>query len=141
MKNVWIDRDGHLCAVATLMKADGWDAVVEQTGKDNNFVRVAELTSGSLVEWVLTSGFTQEEVVMIQQPSEADVRAYEQEQRARERRAARAQLREDNRLAKNYRATEVALEQATMATAGLDLAVERLMQHPQLAAALLAQNP
>src|SRR6185295_18558487 len=49
MKNVWLDDEAHLCAVATMMKSDGWDNLVERTGKDNNFVRVAELTSGPLL--------------------------------------------------------------------------------------------
>ncbi|MEO8706046.1 MAG: hypothetical protein ABI867_38810 [Kofleriaceae bacterium] len=138
MKNVWIDESGNLCAVATLMQVDGQEAIVATTAKDQNFVRIAELTSGPLIDWVLTSGLTQEEIVMIQQPSQADIEEMEWQERREARKRKRALAREDRRLAANYRVTEKALEQKTIARAGLDLAVERLAQRPKLAAALIA---
>jgi hypothetical protein len=138
--NVWTDDDGHLCAVATMMSGDGKTKLVEKTAHDNNFVRIADVSSGPLIDWVLTSGLTQEEIVMIQQPSEADVQAMEAEWRAEQRRKARARKREDNRLAALYRDTEHALAGALMTKAGLDLAAMRVEQHPELVAALLGTD-
>jgi len=138
MLNVWTDAEGHLCAVATMMKAAGQGQLVEATGRDANFVRVADVTSGPLADWVLTSGFTQEEVVMIQQPTDEEVRVMEAEIRREERRIARMVRREDARLERNYIAIERVLKEPVLADAGLDLAVARLEKRPDLIAALHA---
>ncbi len=129
--NVWKDYDGHLCAIATLVHRSGNDDLVDATANDRNFVKLADVTSGPLVDWILTSGLTQEEAVMIQQPTEEEVEAEEQER-------LRAIRREDRRLAKNYIAVERALKEPRIADAGLDVAVARLVARPELAAQLLA---
>jgi hypothetical protein len=41
---------------------------VQQQARENNFIRLADLTEGAIYEWILRSGFTQEEVTMIQAP-------------------------------------------------------------------------
>jgi len=138
MRNVWKDPDGHLCAIATLVHDSGNDDLVDSIAKDENFVKLADVTSGPIVDWILTSGFTQEEAVMIQAPTEADMEAYEAEQRAEERKLKRKLAREDKRLNKNYVAVERALQEPRIADAGLDLAVARLAARPDLAAKLLA---
>lgn len=139
MLNVWKDADDHLCAVATLVHEDGRDDIVDSLAKDENFVKTADLTEGPLVDWILTSGFTQEEIVMIQAPTEADVEAMEAEYRAEQRRIKRWLAREDKRLAKNYKTVETTLKAERIADAGLDLAVARLAAHPELAQQLLAR--
>ena len=140
MLNVWKDPDGHLCAIATLVHDSGKDDLVDATANDKNFVKLADLTSGPLVDWVLTSGLTQEEAVMIQAPTEADVEEMEAAQR-REARALKRKLdHEDKRLNRNYIAVERALEEPRIADAGLDVAVARLAARPDLAAALLASQ-
>jgi hypothetical protein len=135
--NVWRDADGHLCAVANLMAKQGLDKLVDSTATEQNFVRIADVTSGPLIDWVLTSGLTQEEIVMIQWPTMV-------EDLARERRegriAARARKREDKRLEAGYLATERALKQSVVRDAGLDLAVARLEKRADLVAALHAQS-
>ncbi|HWU86515.1 MAG TPA: hypothetical protein VN253_04545 [Kofleriaceae bacterium] len=135
-KNVWKDPDGHLCAVATMMDKGGQHDLVERTAEDQNFVRIADLSSGSLVDWVLLSGLTQEEIVMIQQPTEADIRMMEAAERRAKRQLARRLRREDNRLEANYIAIEGALKQAVMVNASLDLAAARLAERPDLVKAL-----
>jgi hypothetical protein len=135
--NVWRDAEKHLCAVANLMAKQGLDALVEKTANEQNFVRIADVTSGPLIDWVLTSGFTQEEIVMIQWPTMAEDLA---RQAREERIAARARKREDRRLEAGYRATERALKQKVVRDAGLDLAVARLAQRPDLVAALRAKS-
>ena len=131
MLNVWKDPDGHLCAIATLVHESGNDELVDATANDRNFVKLADVTTGPLVDWILTSGLTQEEAVMIQQPTEEEVEAEEQDR-------LRAIRREDRRLAKNYIAVERALKEPRIADAGLDVAVARLVARPELAAQLLA---
>ena len=138
MLNVWKDNDGHLCAVATLLEKAGRDDLVEATAKESNFVRIADLTGGPVMDWVLTSGLTQEEIVMIQQPTQADIEADEWERKMELRKLARAQRREDNRLEANYVTVEHTLKTARVAEAGLEVAVARLAKRPDLAAALLA---
>ncbi len=139
MINVWKDPQDHLCAIATLVDRAGLKDLVEQTAKDENFVKIADLDHGPLVDWILTSGLTQEEAVMIQAPTEADMEAMEAQQRREARKLARKLAREDQRLAKNYIAVERALAQPRIADAGLDLAVARLAAHPELAKKLLGQ--
>lgn len=140
MKNVWKDPDGHLCAVATMIDKSGQHDLVEQTAQDENFVRIADLSSGPVVDWLLVSGLTQEEAVMIQQPSAADVEQMEAEQRREQRRLARKLRREDNRLEANYIATELALKQRVMENASLDLAVARIAARPDLVSVLHAKT-
>jgi hypothetical protein len=112
----------------------GHDDLVDATANDRNFVKLADVTTGPLVDWILTSGLTQEEAVMIQQPTEEEVEAEEQDR-------LRAIRREDRRLAKNYIAVERALKEPRIADAGLDVAVARLVARPELAAQLLAATP
>jgi hypothetical protein len=140
MLNVWKDNDGHLCAIATLVHDSGNDELVEATASDKNFVKLADVTSGPLIDWILTSGLTQEEAVMIQQPTADEVESEMEEQRRAERARIRAIKREDKRLNKNYIAVEHALEEPRIADAGLDVAVARLAARPDLVAQLLAST-
>ena len=140
MLNVWRDSDAHLCAIATLVHLDGLDDLVDTLATHDNYVRTADITGGPLLDWVLTSGLTQEEVVMIQQPSEADVEAMEREARAEQRRIKRWLAREDKRLAGVYKTVETTLKTERIADAGLDLATARLAEHPELAELLLSKH-
>jgi hypothetical protein len=63
---VFVDKDGRLCAVAHLMTQDGLGNEVRAISQANNFVRVMEVQSGPLVDWVLRSGLLQEEAALIQ---------------------------------------------------------------------------
>jgi len=141
MLNVWRDAEYHLCAVATIVSDDGHDGLVGTVATTQNNVRIADIASGDLYDWALTSGFTQEELAMIQYPNwaEDDPVGYARamrEQRDRER----ARKREDQRLAAGYLATERVLKQTRVRDAGLDVAVARLAARPELAAALLNQT-
>jgi hypothetical protein len=124
--NVWRDADGHLCAVATMVFKDGQHQLTEATATENNFIKIADVTKGPLADWALTSGFTQEELVMIQWPSYAEDMA----------RARQERKREDRRLYAGYRETEETLRQDRVRDAGLDLAVARLVARPDLIATL-----
>lgn len=66
--NVFRDDEGHLCAVANLINLDGHTNLIDLTAKGDNFIVLADVTSGPLLDWILESGFTQEEIGMIQVP-------------------------------------------------------------------------
>ena len=66
--NVFRDDEGHLCAVANLIQIDGHTSLISATAANNNFIVLADVTDGPLLEWILASGFTQEEIAMIQVP-------------------------------------------------------------------------
>jgi hypothetical protein len=135
--NVWLDDAGHLCAAATIIKASGGDALVMQVARDDNFIRLADVTQGPLLDWILTSGLTQAEIVAIQKPFMGVVRPVQPvvvEQPAIV--DARLRAAEDARLAKLYRAIDARIVKNQRAS--LELAVDRLMNHPALAAKLLA---
>ncbi len=66
--NVFQDDDGHLCAVANLINLDGHTKLIGSTALANNYIVLATLNQGPLVDWILDSGFTQEEIAAIQVP-------------------------------------------------------------------------
>ena len=63
---VFVDRHDTRCAVAHLMHSDGKDTEVAQIVNANNLVRVGSVHDGDIVQWIRTSGLTQEEVAMVQ---------------------------------------------------------------------------
>jgi hypothetical protein len=113
LANVFVDESGRLCAVANLVAQDGHRDIVDRTARANNLVRVADLTEGELIDWVLASGLTREEAILIQKPympMTAD---------------PGFAAREDARLAAHFAEVEKKLVEDT--DASLDLAVARLV--------------
>lgn len=68
MLNVWKDTAGHPCAVANMVIKSGNTGLFDQVAETNNFVRVADVKEGEFFDWILTSGFTKEELILIQRP-------------------------------------------------------------------------
>jgi hypothetical protein len=68
MLNVFIDSAGHICAAANLIHLDGHKDLVKSTAKKTNYIVLADVKQGPLMDWMLTSGFTQEEIALIQEP-------------------------------------------------------------------------
>jgi hypothetical protein len=129
LANVWRDRDGHLCAAATMIDASGAHGLVKQVAEQNNFMRLADVKQGPLMDWMLTSGLTQDEVALIQRPFRpvaAPTMPVEQPRR----------VAENVRLNALYAQIEKTL--AANERTSLDAATERLMKHQQLAWTLLA---
>lgn len=122
--NVWRDDAGHICAAATIISLDNHVDLVDTTGKTEVNIRLLDVTTGPLLDWMLTSGFTIEEIDRIQQPGFMPDRPSPQEYE-----------REDAKLRKDYGATETFLRKH--AAANLDEATTRLMEHPDLAGALV----
>ncbi len=122
--NVWRDARGHLCAAATMIALDGKSELVAQTGDTNVNIRLLDVTAGPLLDWMLTSGLTIEEIDRIQAPGFMPDQPTEVSYR-----------NEDAKLRVDYGKTEAYLKQR--AAADLDEATTRLMAHPDLARALV----
>jgi hypothetical protein len=63
------DDAGRYCAVANLVHLDGRDDLVEEVVRAQNDLAVADVHEGELYDWMLGSGFTQEELARIQKPA------------------------------------------------------------------------
>ncbi len=132
--NVWRDRDGHLCAAATIIDASGQHALVQRVAEQTNFIRLADVTQGPLMDWILTSGFTQDEIAAIQEPFDPVT-----EPRVAPRVEPKLRMAENDRLRAKYTAVTKLL--VSNESKSLDLATDRLMKHPQLAWQLVAVEP
>ena len=64
-----LDAKGRPCPLASVIIASGRRDLVDQAARENNGVKVADLRRGPVVDWILRSGLTQEECVLIQRPS------------------------------------------------------------------------
>jgi hypothetical protein len=122
--NVWRDADGHLCAAATIINASGQHDLVSRVADQNNFIRLADVTQGPLMDWILTSGLTQDEIAAIQEPFMPV---------GRRRQPIEPDLRtaENQRLRAKY--TAVTRMLVANEKKSLDAATDRLMKRPQLA--------
>jgi len=65
---VFVGPDGELCAVANLIIQSGGQELVQRIAKENNHLRIADVTEGPVFDWILRSGLTKEECVLIQEP-------------------------------------------------------------------------
>jgi len=134
--NVWLDRQGHLCAAATIIKMSGHDDLVARVAAQHNFIRLAEVTEGPLMDWMLMSGFTQDEIAAIQEPMMPVTREPVLEPQPEPILANRGMRRaEDRRLVAKYRQVDRMLVKNRAHS--LDRAVDRLMTRPDLARQLL----
>lgn len=128
--NVWRDQDGHLCAAATIIWKSGQHDLVDRVADQNNFIKLADIKQGPLMDWILTSGFTQEELVAIQKPFNPVTRNPEPAPQNAVAVDASMRATETARLAKLYK--QVDKDLADNEQKSLDLAVDRLMKHPEL---------
>jgi len=67
--HIFRDDAGRLCAVANLAHQDGRDDLVDATVRDHNDLAMADVHDGPILDWILASGLTQEEIVRIQLPA------------------------------------------------------------------------
>lgn len=123
--NVWQDEAGHFCAAATIIRASGATELVDRVAEQNNFIRLGDQKQGPLMDWILTSGLTQEEIAAIQEPFMPVV----EPTTAKVDPALRKT--EDARLRARYRVVDKMI--AKNQKRSLDVAVTRLMNHPNLA--------
>ena len=137
--NVWLDTDGNFCAAATIIKMSGMDALVNKVAEQNNFIRLADVRQGPLMDWILTSGLTQDEIAAIQEPFMPVVDDPVMEPSQPILVDANLRKAEDARLRAKYKMVDRMI--AKNAKKSLDLATDRLMKHPKLAWSLVdSQN-
>lgn len=129
--NVWRDQQGNFCAAATIMVMSGSEDLATQIAEDNNFLRLADIKQGAIMDWMLLTGLTQEELVMIQKPfNPVSLRP---QPRPDQIVSIDPGLRaaETARLRAKYKAVDSQLARGK--DKALDLATDRLMKHPELA--------
>jgi hypothetical protein len=121
-RHVWIDVNGNLCAAATLISGDWGHESSAAVGRENLEIKVADVKTGPLMDWILMSGFTKHELVAIQVPGFTDPQ-FEQRQM------------EVARLFSIYQDVERQL--TGLWEENLDEATDALVAHPDLARQLL----
>lgn len=67
--NFILDDRGKPCPLASIIIESGHRDLVLQAARANNNVKIVDLQDGPVLDWILSSGLTQEECVLIQQPS------------------------------------------------------------------------
>lgn len=133
--NIWRDQQGHFCAAATIIRASGEVELVERIAEENNFFRIVDVSQGPVMDWILTSGLTQAELVMIQKPFRPVTTRPVLEPTEEIAIGPTLRAAETRRLAKLYKEIEKKLAKSQRAS--LELAVDRLMKNPALARQLV----
>jgi hypothetical protein len=135
--NVWRDVNGHFCAAATIIRMSGQTALVDRVAEQNNFIRLADVKQGPLMDWILTSGFTQDEIAAIQEPMMPVSRdpLYVPDPGDPIRIDPEMRTTENQRLITKYKQVDRLLVKNRKAN--LELAADRMLAHPELAARFL----
>lgn len=131
--NVWRDQFGNLCAAATIISLSGQDDLVQNVADTNNFIRLADVTQGPLMDWILTSGLTQAEIAAIQEPMMrvTNEPVFEPEPGQIVQVNPRMRRVEDRRLNTKYKQVDAQIVKAK--NKSLDAATDRLLANPDLA--------
>jgi hypothetical protein len=136
--NVWRDDGGHYCAAATIIRTSGRLAISEDVANTNNNLKLVDVKDGALMDWILTSGLTQQEIARIQEPFMfvgAGGKTVTVNSMTEPGVDPVKRYWETQRLLKVYKATYASLVKNEKAS--LDIAVDRLMAHPDLARSLM----
>lgn len=133
--NVWIDEEGHMCAAATMIFRSGARSLVRQIGRDDNYIRLGDITGGPVMDWILTSGLTQTEVATIQEPFMGNPEPSPQPMPIVAKPEPSPRQLEDQRLAARYR--DVLGLLASWQRDSLDAAIDRLATRPDLVLSLI----
>jgi hypothetical protein len=64
--SVFRDQRGRPCPMAALIEQSGNRALVDRIVVENNQLRLADVHGGPLLDWMVNSGLTQEEVDLVQ---------------------------------------------------------------------------
>lgn len=70
MLNIFVDASGVHCAMANLIARSGHETLALDTARSDNATRLGEVHDGALMDWMLTSGLTQEEAAFVQEPDD-----------------------------------------------------------------------
>jgi hypothetical protein len=75
----FVDHRGTHCAVGELVRLDGHTGIVADIVATNNHVRINDVNSGPLFDWIVASGLTKAECALIQ-PSYSRIEDYRHRQ-------------------------------------------------------------
>jgi hypothetical protein len=64
--SVFRDARGVLCPMAALIARSGHADLVDAVARTNNRLRLADVHDGPLYDWMLSSGLTRDEIIMVQ---------------------------------------------------------------------------
>jgi hypothetical protein len=64
--SVFVDARGVRCPMAEMIHMSGRDDLVEAVRRENNALRLADVHGGPVFDWMLGSGLTQEEAILVQ---------------------------------------------------------------------------
>ena len=132
-----IDDHGTLCAVANLIALDGHRDLIVVASRTDNGLLFGDVKSGPIHDWILTSGFTHEEIARIQVPApyvgpEPEIRPQDPiNPEPNPIELANAQVRD----------YLIANEAELRSNAGIDTALARIEAHPELVAQVLEGTP
>jgi hypothetical protein len=130
-----IDPSGTLCAVANLIAQDGHMDLIAAASQNDNALLFGDVHDGPLMAWILTSGFSQEEIARIQVPA-----PYVGDEPMIPEPAEDPAVLAANQKVSAY-LTDIEATLRANQDAGIELAVSRLLDHPDLAFAMLAPAP
>ena len=116
--NFILDHRGKPCPLASVIIESGRRDLVEEAARKNNNVKIVDLRDGPVLDWILSSGLTQEECVLIQRPSRSGDAA-----------PPIVKRQEAERLAQQLSRVEETLRQSTQRS--LTVAVKRLQASPR----------
>lgn len=133
--NVWRDSEGRFCAAATILRVTGGMDMSERIAFEDNNIKLADVTDGAMMDWILTSGLTQEELALIQRPFMGVRKRPQWNDDAMQIDLVKKQ-KETKRLAGLYAKIETRVKKQSRAS--IDTATDRLMANPDLAKQLLA---
>lgn len=126
-QHIWFDASGNLCAAATVISGDWGVEPTKQIGAKNLAMRIADVKSGVLADWILMSGLTKYELVAIQAPM-----VYPDPQ------PEYPITMEDPEITRLYTLyTDVERQLRSLWDANLDAATDALMKRPDLARELM----
>ena len=132
--NVWRDLEGRFCAAATILRVTGGLLMSERIAAEDNNIKLADVTDGAMMDWILTSGLTQEELALIQRPFMGVGRRPRLIDDEIKIDLAKKQ-KETKRLAGLYAKIEAKVKKQSRAS--IETATDRLMANPDLATQLL----
>lgn len=136
-----IDEHGTLCAVANLIAQDGHKDLIVVAARTDNGLLFGDVKGGPIHDWILTSGFTQEEIARIQVPApyvgdQPTIQPDDPVEPAPQPEPSPIEL-----ASAKVSAYLLAIESELRGNAGIDTALARLQAHPELIAQVLSPVP
>ena len=133
--SVFRDAAGRECPMAAMISQSGHENLVTMVVASNNRLRLADVHDGPLMDWIVDSGLTQDEVIEIQGMANIDYGKFQIEFPRPEVMTAAAHREVRSRI----RREEVALRAATPVSLAIAAATKQQQKQPKRVAAAHAK--